>query len=149
MAAVAYKRHWAGDWTGGARQFVETVAFGPGAWSELPEDVKKTFILNAPTWLDEVRDPEALEIDLGGLSSFAGPVLLTTGDQSAPFFPLVVSRLAAVMPQATRRTYAGAGHVPHLSHPEEFARVVTEFVKGGLSPRSPSASIRAGTRRES
>lgn len=121
----------AGDWAGGARRFVETVAFGPGAWAELPDDVKETFIFNAPTWLDEVHDPEALEIDLSGLRRFSGPALLTTGDRSASFFPLVVNRIAAVMPHATRRTYPGAGHVPHLSHPEEFARVVTAFVKGG------------------
>ena len=119
----------AGDWTGGARQFVETIAFGPGAWAELPEEVRETFVFNAPTWLDEIHDPEALEINLGGLRAFAAPALLTTGDQSAPFFPLVVDRIAAVMPQATLRTFAGAGHVPHLSHPEEYVRVVAEFVR--------------------
>ena len=120
----------AGDWTAGARQFVETIAFGPGAWLELPEEVRQTFVFNAPTWLDEVQDQEALVIDLTGLRRFAAPALLTVGAQSAPFFPLVVDRIAAVMPQATRRTYAGAGHVPHLSHPEEYVRVVTEFVNG-------------------
>jgi pimeloyl-ACP methyl ester carboxylesterase len=121
----------AADWTGGARQFVETIAFGPGAWAELPQEVRETFVFNAPTWLDEVQDPDALEIDLSGLRRFAAPALLTTGDQSAPFFPLVVDRIAAAMPQATRRTYAGAGHMPHLSHPEEYVRVVTDFLKGG------------------
>ena len=122
----------AGDWAAGARQFVETIAFGPGAWPKLPEELRKTFVFNAPTWLDEVHDPEALEIDLGGLRGFAAPALLTIGDQSAPFFPLVVDRIAAVMPQATVRTFAGAGHVPHLSHPEDYVRVVTEFVQGAV-----------------
>ena len=120
----------AGDWTGGARQFVETIAFGPGAWPRLPEETRETFVFNSPTWLDEVQDPEALEIDLSGLRGFAAPALLTVGDQSAPFFPLVVNQIAAMMPQATRQTYAGAGHVPQLSHPEEYVRVVTEFLKG-------------------
>jgi len=129
MSAVA-SLLTAGDWTGGARQFVETIAFGPGAWPELPEELRETFVFNAPTWLDEVHDPAALEIDLSGLRGFAAPALLTIGDQSAPFFPLVVDRIAAVMPQATLRTFAGAGHVPHLSHPEEYVRVVTEFVEG-------------------
>jgi pimeloyl-ACP methyl ester carboxylesterase len=119
-----------GDWAGGARQFVETIAFGPGAWPELPEDVKETFVFNAPTWLDEIHDPDALEIDLTGLRRFGAPALLTIGDQSAPFFSLVVDRIAAVMGQAARRTYVGAGHVPHLTHPEEFVRVVTEWVAG-------------------
>lgn len=130
MSAVV-SRLMGGDWTEGARAFVETIAFGPGAWPELPEDVRETFVFNAPTWLDETRDPDALEIDLTGLRGFAAPALLTVGDQSAPFFPLVVDRIASVMPRAERRTYAGAGHVPHLSHPDEYVRVVTEFVHGG------------------
>lgn len=120
----------AGEQEGGARQFVETIAFGPGAWPELPEEVRERFVFNAPTWLDEVHDPEALEIDLGGLRGFAAPALLTVGDQSAPFFPLVVNRVAAVMQSATLRTFAGAGHVPHLSHPEEYVTLVREFVNG-------------------
>ncbi len=120
----------AGDWAGGARQFVETIAFGPGAWAELPESVRETFIFNAPTWLDEVRDPEALEMDPGGLRQFSAPALLTIGDQSAPFFPVVVDRIADVMPHARRWTFAGAGHVPHISHPKEYVRVVAEFLSG-------------------
>ena len=118
----------AGDARGGARLFVETIAFGPAAWPELPEHVRETFVFNAPTWLDEIHDSEALEIDLNGLRGFAAPALLTVGDQSAPCFPLVVDRIASVMPKATRRTYAGAGHVPHLTQSNEYVRVVTEFV---------------------
>jgi pimeloyl-ACP methyl ester carboxylesterase len=118
----------AGDWTGGARQFVETIAFGPGAWPELPEEVRKTAVFNAPTWLDEAHDPEALEIDLSGLRGFTAPVLLTVGDQSPAFFPKVMDKVAAAMPHAVMHTYAGAGHVPHLSHPEQYAGSLTEFI---------------------
>jgi pimeloyl-ACP methyl ester carboxylesterase len=129
-----------GDWTGGARLFVETIAFGPGAWQGLPEEVRETFVFNAATWLDEVQDPEALEIDLDGLRGFVAPALMTIGDQSAPFFPMVVDRIAAVMRQTRRRTYAGAGHVPHLTHPEEFVRVVTEFANGSAPDTVPAAA---------
>jgi pimeloyl-ACP methyl ester carboxylesterase len=118
------------DWAGGARQFVDTIAFGPGAWRELPPEVKETFIFNASTWLDEVRDPEALEFSLSGLRGFAAPALVTVGDQSAPFFALVVDLVAAAMPQATVERFAGAGHVPHLSHAREYVANVTEFMKG-------------------
>jgi pimeloyl-ACP methyl ester carboxylesterase len=41
----------------------------------------------------------------------------------------VVDTVAAVLPRARTRTYAGAGHVPHLSHPGEYVDVVTEFVE--------------------
>jgi pimeloyl-ACP methyl ester carboxylesterase len=119
-----------GDRTRGAREFVETIAFGPGAWEALPHAVRETFIFNAPTWLDEVQDPEAMEFDLGRLRSFAAPALLTMGDQSPPFFPRVVGRVAGILPHAETHTYAGAGHVPHLSHPEEYLRVVTTFIAG-------------------
>jgi pimeloyl-ACP methyl ester carboxylesterase len=119
----------AGESTEGARQFVETIAFGPGAWMELPEQVREIFVSNAPTWLDEVHDPEALEIDLAGLRRCAAPALLTMGDQSAPFFPAVVNRVASALPAAKTRTLAGAGHVPHLSHSAEYVEVVTGFIE--------------------
>ncbi|HSV53810.1 MAG TPA: alpha/beta hydrolase [Burkholderiaceae bacterium] len=119
----------AGDLAGGARRFVETIAFGPGAWDTLPAAARDTFVFNAPTWLDELQEPAAMTMDLGPLSSFPAPALLTVGGQSPPFFPLVVDRIAAALPGAGRRTFADAGHVPHLSHPEEYVRVATRFIQ--------------------
>ncbi|GLQ53683.1 hypothetical protein GCM10010862_09420 [Devosia nitrariae] len=123
----------AGDFVGGARQFVETVAFGPGAWETLSQATRDTFVLNAPTWLDEVRDSEALEIDLGRLRKFSAPALLTVGGQSPPFFPVVVDRIAGALAQAERHTYAEAGHAPHLSHSDEHVRVVVSFIQGAAA----------------
>jgi pimeloyl-ACP methyl ester carboxylesterase len=127
MAAIAAMLT-TGDFTSGAREFVETIALGPGAWDALPDSVRETFIFNAPTWLDEVKDPDVLELDLSRLRTFAAPALLTMGDRSPPLFPLVVGRIAGTLPHAETHTYAGAGHVPHLSHPEEYLRVVTRFM---------------------
>jgi pimeloyl-ACP methyl ester carboxylesterase len=95
--------------------------------------VRETFIFNAPTWLDEVRDPEVMEIDLGRLRAFTAPALLTMGDQSPPFFRLVVGRIAGALSHASVHTYAGAGHVPHLSHPDEYLRVVGRFIVARLT----------------
>src|SRR5207302_9161890 len=53
-----------GDHEAAARLFVETIAFGPGAWEDqFSAEMRKVFVNNAPTWLDEMRDPDALEID--------------------------------------------------------------------------------------
>src|SRR5262249_43367904 len=60
----------AGENQAAARRFVETIAFGPGAWDTLPQSIRDTFIRNAPTFLDETRDPEGLTIDLDSLRSF-------------------------------------------------------------------------------
>jgi pimeloyl-ACP methyl ester carboxylesterase len=132
MAAVV-ELLTAGDFAGGARQFVETVAFGPGAWEKLPQKTRDTFVFNAPTWLDEVRDPDALEIDIGRLRKFSAPALLTVGGQSPPFFPVVVERIAGALAQAERHTFTDAGHVPHLSHSEEHIRVVNGFIQSAAA----------------
>src|ERR1051326_6156477 len=110
-----------------AEEFVEKIAMGPGAWKELPEVVQKTFIYNAPTWFDEMQDPESLQIDLSHFSDFKKPVLLTEGTESPPFFPLVIDKLMNAIPQAKRITIEGAGHVPHMSHPEKYIEMVRGF----------------------
>jgi len=120
------------DFEVAARQFVDTVAVGPGAWENvLSPELRQVFVFNAPTWLDEVRDPQALTIDLDALPRFDRPALLTNGDESAPFFPLVVGKLAELLPRAERRTMAGAGHLPQLSHPAEYAQLIREFTAAG------------------
>lgn len=110
-----------------AKLFVETIAFGEGAWQQLPSQVKQTFIYNAPTFYDENLDPESLQLDVSKLTNFDKPALLTVGTSSAPFFPWVVEKLARAIPHAKRITFEGAGHVPHLSHPEKYVNVVKNF----------------------
>jgi pimeloyl-ACP methyl ester carboxylesterase len=110
-----------------AKLFVENVAFGPGAWQQLPPQVQETFVYNAPTFLDETKDSENLYIDTNKLSHFSKPTLLTQGTQSPPFFLMALELLAKAIPNAHKRTFEGAGHVPHLSHPKEYVQVVKDF----------------------
>ena len=120
-----------GDMEAGARLFVETIAFGPGTWERLPEDMRRTFVYNAPTFLDELNEPDetALSVDLDALARFPGPMLLTQGDQSAPFFPVILERIAARLPAARRHTFRGEGHVPHVTAPDEYVKVVGQFLR--------------------
>jgi pimeloyl-ACP methyl ester carboxylesterase len=128
IAAVIAKLA-SGDHEAAAKQFVDEVAFGPGAWdNEVPEEIRATFIRNAPTFLDEASDPGGLDVDLEAISSFGKPVLLTDGDQSPPFFSKIVDKLAQAMPNAERRSIPAAGHVPQLTHPELYADIVSEFL---------------------
>lgn len=127
----------AGDMEGGARQFVETIAFGPGAWSSLTPEMQRTFVFNAPTFLDEMNEPElVMSVDLHRLAAFTRPMLLTQGDQSAPFFRIVLSRIAAAVPAARRHTFEGAGHVPHLTCPDEYVKVVGQFLDSAAVART-------------
>jgi pimeloyl-ACP methyl ester carboxylesterase len=117
-----------GDMEGGARQFVETVAAGPGAWDRIQPEIRQTMIANAATFPDETQDPGAFTLDLAALAGFTRPALLSHGNRSFSFFPPIVRKLAGVLPRAELREFAGAGHVPHTSHPAEFVDAVTAFV---------------------
>jgi pimeloyl-ACP methyl ester carboxylesterase len=118
------KRIGQGDYEGAARQFVEELAFGPGAWdNELPPEARAIFVQNAPTFLDELRGPKPVGIDEEALSRLEIPVRLTHGSESPPIFPRVIDRLVELIPRAARETIDGAGHVPHLTTPERYIAV--------------------------
>ena len=118
----------AGDNEGAARQFVETVAFGPGAWERLPEPTRQTWVANTATFLSDSRDPSGYTVELGALASFPHPLLLTRGDQSMRVFGPTVDALVAELPGAETWTYTGAGHVPQVTHPAEYVATLTAFV---------------------
>jgi pimeloyl-ACP methyl ester carboxylesterase len=123
LAAVAR-----GDVKAAARQFVEEVALGPGAWEQLPAPLRATMIDTASAVLAEQQDPNWASVDPVALSGIDLPVLLTQGDESPPWFPPIVAKLAAAIESANVLTYSGAGHAPHLTHPDDYLAGVTEFL---------------------
>jgi pimeloyl-ACP methyl ester carboxylesterase len=119
-----------GDHAGAARQFVEEVAFGPGAWdNELPPESKAIFIENAPTFLDELQGPSPITIEEQTISRLQVPVRLTNGSESPPIFARVIDRLMELIPRVTRETIAGAAHVPQLTTPERYVEVTTRALR--------------------
>jgi pimeloyl-ACP methyl ester carboxylesterase len=117
-----------GDYADAAEYFVERVAFGPGAWSELPPPLQQMFVKHAPTFLGELRDGDALGADLESLRQLKTPILLTHSPDSPAFFAPIVERLAILLPNARRRLLSDIGHVPHMTHPDEYAPVVLDFL---------------------
>lgn len=122
-----------GDHSGAAMQFIETVALGPGAWAQIPLEVQQQIIENAPTFLDEAKDPEQLAFDLEWIVDFTKPTLLTLGGQSPPTFKPVVARLAEALPHARVMTLPDAGHVPHVTHPDAYVGTIVEFTQKYLT----------------
>jgi pimeloyl-ACP methyl ester carboxylesterase len=119
-----------GDHEGAAHQFVDEVAFGPGAWeNELPPEVRAIFVQNAPTFLDELQDPNQLRVDEDALTRLELAVRLTDGSESPPTFPRVIDRLIELIPRVTRETIDGAAHVPQLTMPEHYAKLTTRAVQ--------------------
>jgi len=118
-----------GDIEEGTKLFTETIAGGPGYWDQLTPEIRERFIFNAPTWLDEMKDSASLTIDTNELKKLLKPVLLTCGEMSPPFFALIAKKLAGVISNVTTHTYAGAGHGPHSSHPQDYVKRVKEFIR--------------------
>jgi pimeloyl-ACP methyl ester carboxylesterase len=123
----------AGDHAGAAEEFVDTVVLGTGAWAQLPTKVQETLIENAPTFLDEARDPEQLAFNLERIKEFSRPTMLTRGDQSPPIFSPVVTSLAEALPCAEIHTFHGAGHIPHATHPDAYVEAILAFTRNYAS----------------
>ncbi len=137
-----------GDHEGASRQFVEEVAFGPGAWeNELPPEVRAMFVRNAPTFLDELQDRNQLSIDKDALARLEIPVHLTEGSESPPVFINVIDRLVELIPRVSRETIEGAAHVPHLTTPERYIEVITRTVQQSRPERRPPSCCGATPQR--
>jgi pimeloyl-ACP methyl ester carboxylesterase len=118
-----------GDAEAGARSHVENVAIGPGAWPLLPAEIREAMIRNATAFAAELLDPDWAGIDLAALGELQPPVLLTRGDASLSWFGPIMETLAAVIPARELVTVEGAGHVPHRTHPAQWAAVVASFCR--------------------
>lgn len=110
-----------------AESFVNKIALGPGSWEALPQSLQQSFANNATTWFDELQDPDGLQIDTSRLGKFDKPALLSVGTESPPLFPLVAKALDETLSNASQISLQGAGHVPHLSHPEMYIKMVRDF----------------------
>jgi pimeloyl-ACP methyl ester carboxylesterase len=129
MAEVR-RRLEGGDARDAAEYFVENVALGPGAWALVPPPMQDMFVQNAPTFLGELRDPDAVRIDVDALTRIQAPVLLTNGDQSPAMFAPIADELAGAIPNIRRQTLTGVGHVPHMTHPDDYVALVKSSLLG-------------------
>jgi pimeloyl-ACP methyl ester carboxylesterase len=118
-----------GEMVLGSRRFVEEVALGPGAWDQLPEADRDVMVHNAPTFLDEQRDPDWASMAESALQHINMPVLITRGDQSPAWFRPIIERLSRTLHGAEVCTLANAGHVPHVTHPDEYVMTLTRFIQ--------------------
>lgn len=109
------------------RIVIEEAAFGAGAWETLPAEMRAVLVANAPAWRDMARDPTYSRLDPDRLMELATPTLLTLGEHSLPTDAAIVTRLGELVPGAAVQVVPGAGHIPHRTHPDDYARLVLDF----------------------
>jgi len=120
----------AGEMAEGAALFANTVVGQAGSWESFSADAQAMMIRHAPTFLDENRDPGVFALDLERLARFEQPALLSYGGASPGYFARTGERVAAALPNARVHIFAGAGHVPHRTHPGQFVEVLSAFLLG-------------------
>jgi pimeloyl-ACP methyl ester carboxylesterase len=109
----------------GVRFFVDHIAFGSETWDTLfTPEIRQTYIRHANTWLDQSRDPDRLSVRPELLLGYPHRIVVSHGDSGLPAYALITKILAAAIPAARRHTIKGAGHAPHLSHPQKFADLI-------------------------
>ena len=111
-----------------AREIVNAFSVEAGAWDRLAESTRATLIGHLDRWSEEVSDPEATHPDPAELAELLVPVMLTTGERSPPFLHRTSARLAECLRNVTVRDLPGAGHVPHLTQPDQFIALVHGFL---------------------
>jgi pimeloyl-ACP methyl ester carboxylesterase len=125
----------AGDVEGGTRRFFEDVILGPGGWELIPEPLRRVAMANAQTFVDLREDPDSAVLDVGAVTRFQGPIVVTRGEVSPAWLPRVALAVAEWIGRPSR-VVAGAGHSPHLTVPAEFAAIIEEEIRAGAMRRA-------------
>jgi len=75
----------------------------------------------------EELDPPAID----RLHEITAPMLIVVGDEDLPTIFEAVELLLAKIPHASKSVIHDAAHLPNLEHPDEFNRIVLEFLNQG------------------
>jgi esterase len=115
-----------GDIDGGLMLFFDTIE-GEGAWAHLPAAPKQQLRDNVYTLIGQVgenRQPYTRQ----QAESIETPTLFVGGADTRGALPLVLRALSAHVPGAKTAMIAGAGHWMFEQAPEEFSKIVLDFL---------------------
>jgi 3-oxoadipate enol-lactonase len=100
----------------------------PDVWKRVAEMQRRAFdvgLLVPDAGPDEPFDPPAS----ARLGEIRFPVLIVVGDLDQPDILRVADRLAEGIPGARKEVIQGTAHMPSLEKPEEFNRLVLDFLQ--------------------
>jgi len=88
---------------------------------------RRAFELQLP--VGDAAEEEPLVPDLAErLTEIRAPTLIVVGEEDRPDIHTIADRLAAALPHARRASIPATAHIPSLERPDEFDRLVLEFL---------------------
>lgn len=104
---------------------------------ELAPRIRELALANAGAWLQrdtEVPlDPPAIK----RLATIRCPTLVLVGSRDVPEILAIADLLDREIPYARKAVMSACGHVPNLERPEEFDRIVREFLEEDVRAEEP------------
>jgi 3-oxoadipate enol-lactonase len=113
-------------WVDGPRRAPDEV--DTGVRERVREMQRRAFELQVPVGESAAEEP-LVENLLDRLGEITAPTLVLTGDEDRDDMQAIADRLAAEIPNARRASIDGAAHIPSLERPDEFDRLVLDFLK--------------------
>lgn len=117
-----------GDIDGGLRMFFDSIE-GDGAWARLPAAPKQQLRDNIFTVIGQAGENRK-PYTKAEAQSIVTPTLFIGGTDTKGSLPAVLRALSAHVPGARTAMIAGCGHWMFEQAPQEFCRIVLEFLKG-------------------
>jgi len=112
-------------WLAGPRRSLDDI--DPELRAFVAEMQRNAFLLQQGH--DELPPPAPLDPPASArLGDVRAPTLVLTGDEDVSDIHVISDKLAAEIPGAERATIAGAAHLPSLERPDEFNRIVLDFL---------------------
>ena len=110
------------------QEFLGLFASPEEQWSALSEGRRTELVSAAPTWAQEMGDPEAQRPSAGELGGVAVPVLVTSGGRSPAFASQIGDALASALPNATALRLGEGGHFVPWTDPDLLVGVLGSFL---------------------
>jgi pimeloyl-ACP methyl ester carboxylesterase len=115
-----------GDFGSALRFNVDGIMNRKNALDTLSDSVRSMMKDNEKTVGELSAEPPAFGRDEA--SKITAPVLLMNGSDSPKVLHTIVERLAKAIPKSEVARVSGSAHFPHIEKPEEFNRIVLDFL---------------------
>jgi 3-oxoadipate enol-lactonase len=113
-------------WVDGPRRSPEDV--DAGVRERVREMQRRAFELQVPVG-EAAEEMLLVENLFDRVGEITAPTLVLTGEEDRDDMQAIADRLAAEIPYARRTSIAGTAHIPSLERPDEFDRLVLDFLQ--------------------